>query len=113
MENFTVYLLEGKVVNTDRLTDGKNFKFKNITNKYIHKYDYPFVITQGSVLGIGVNRILINRESKIVLKYEFIDTRLLNQKEYDSLLENLIKETLNEDSLKRYRKYTALKNITN
>lgn len=79
----------------------------------VFKSEIPFIATQESILGIGVNRLITKSNGHMGYKYEFIDTSLLTVEEFDSLLENLIKETLNEDTLKLHRKYTALQHITN
>ena len=72
-------------------------------------YVYKVEIVQ---YGFLVHKVFISANNDINIKSEHINTSLFNEEEYDTLLNNLIEETLNEDTLKLYRKYTALKHIT-
>lgn len=72
----------------------------------------PHVLCPISELVIYTNQIT-KIENEYVLKLNKINIRLLNEEEYNNLLERLLKETLNKETLKDFKKYIALKHITN
>lgn len=83
----------------------KNSPFNALKN-------YPHVVEDSSTFSLFTNQI-IETSKGYKLEFNSIDIRLLNYEEYIDLLDRLLKETLNQNTLKMFKKYQALQHITN
>ena len=95
---------------SDRLNQLITKSYINVPWVSLKQFNHVFI--DFSDFKIYTNRI-IKKYDEYSFVFEIIDIRLLTIEERDNLIDNLVKETLNEGTLKMYRKYTALKNITN
>lgn len=83
----------------------KNPPFRSLRN-------YPHIVEDSSKFCLFTNQI-IETSKGYELMFNRIDIRLLNYEEYMDLLDRLLKETLNQNTLKMFKKYQALQHITN
>lgn len=113
---YNVYIHKENEFSSDSLfiidRDEKVLSYQvNYTSKDLKKLmdsDFPHVITQEGVFGIGVNKF-VTTNNELFSKYEFIDTRLLGIEEFADLLKRVIKETITEEQFTLYKKHLAVK----
>lgn len=74
--------------------------------------EYPHILEHPSLFCLFTNQI-IETSKGYELKFNKIDIRLFNYEEYKDLLDRLLKETLNQDTLRMFKKYQALQHIAN
>lgn len=102
----------------EKLDTYKFEKVNKISSMYSsNRSPYPALKEFPHVLeDISGFKLFTNQIKELDEKYRFdfreIDIRLLDYKEREDLLNRLIEETLNEKSLKLYKKYTVIKHIT-